>query len=152
MKRHRKDEDLEQRVRRDMSFLFDRCGGVVTSISTQPAGISEISVAAGNVEFQFARNTRDGENVVKVGPRNGLGVWELLPVALAASTGEDPRTLNSPLSFEDDPNSLSYVGLTRLALLLAPRFESLNQAFAPEHYATTRLSMAQIERDVHPNR
>jgi hypothetical protein len=105
MKRHRDDEGIEQRIRRDLAFLFEEYGGVVTSSSRQPAGISEVLVAAGNLEFQFSRNTRDGENLVKVGPRDGLGIWELLPVALAASTGENPRTLNYPISFEDDTES-----------------------------------------------
>jgi hypothetical protein len=151
MKRHRDDEGIEQRIRRDLAFLFEEYGGVVTSSSRQPAGISEVLVAAGNLEFQFSRNTRDGENLVKVGPRDGLGIWELLPVALAASTGENPRTLNYPISFEDDPNLLSYIGLTQLALVLKPRFERLNQAFAAERYATTRPTMAHIERQIHPN-
>jgi hypothetical protein len=151
MKRYPKDEDLERRVRRDLSFLFEEYGGVVTSSTMQWVGISEILVGVGNLEFKFARNARDEENVVKVGPRNGLGIWELLPVALAASTGEDPRALTSPVSFEDDPKLLSYIGLTRLASILRPRFELLSQAFAPEHYATTQLSLAQIERKVHPS-
>jgi hypothetical protein len=85
----RKDADLEQRIRRDLVFLFDKHGATVSSNTLEAFGNSQITVAVGNLEFQFAKNDRDGEARVMVGPRNGHGVWELLRVALAASTGED---------------------------------------------------------------
>ena len=105
----------------------------------------------GHLEFQFSRNEREGEDLVKVAPRDGHSIWELLHVALAASTGEDAKTLTCPVSFSDDPGLLSYVGLTRLASGLRPRLERLNNAFAPENYPATRLRMAQIERGIHPH-
>jgi hypothetical protein len=145
-----KDSDLEQRVRRDLTFLFDQYGAVVSSNTLQAHGNSEVSVAVGNLEFQFAKNERDGENRAVVGPRNGHGVWELLSVALAASTGEDATTLTCPLSYSDNPAGLSYIGLTKLASLLKPRFDRLNEAFAPENYLATRSRTAEIERNVHP--
>jgi hypothetical protein len=54
-------------------------------------------------------------------------------VALAASTGEDSTTLTCPLSYSDNPARLSYIGLTQIASLLKPRFDRLNEAFAPEN-------------------
>jgi len=104
----------------------------------------------GNLEFQFAKNERDGEYRTVVGPRNGHGVWELLQVALAASTGEDPANLSVPISYSDDPAGLSYTGLAKIASVLKPRFDRLNEAFAPENYPATRSRMAQIERVMHP--
>jgi hypothetical protein len=104
----------------------------------------------GNLEFQFAKNDRDGEARVMVGPRNGHGAWELLRAALAASTGEDASVLTFPISFSDDPATLPYVGLTSLAACLKPRFERLNDAFAPQNYPDTRVRMARIERIAHP--
>ena len=95
----RKDVDLEQRVRRDLAFLFDDHGATVRSNTIEDFGNSEVIVAAGNLDFQFANNQMDGELKVSVGPRNGHGVWELLHVALAASTGEDAMTLTFPISY-----------------------------------------------------
>jgi hypothetical protein len=85
-----------------------------------------------------------------VGPRNGHGVWELLQVALAASTGEDASGLTFPISFSDDPATLSYIGLASLAAGLKPRFARLNDAFAPQNYPDTHVRMAHIERRAHP--
>jgi hypothetical protein len=102
------------------------------------------------VRRDLAKNERDREYRAVVGPRNGHGVWELLHVALAASTGEDPTHLSFPISYNDDPAATSYIGLTRLASILKPRVDRLNEAFAPENYPATRFRMAQIERVVHP--
>ena len=146
----RKDVDLEQRVRRDLAFLFEEQGATVRSNTLQDFGNSEVIVAAGNLDFQFAKNPRDGETRVAVGPRNGHGVWELLHVALAAATGEDAMSLTFPISYSDDPAKLSYVGLTRVAEVLRPRFERLDSAFAPDNYFVTHSRMMQIERLVHP--
>ncbi len=144
------DVDLERRVRRDLAFLFEEHGATVSANTLEAYGSSEITVMVGNMEFQFARNERDHEFRVAVAPRNGHGVWELLHVALAASTGEDAATLTVPISYNDDPATLSYIGLTTLAAVLKPRFERLNRAFAPENYPTTHSRMVQIERTVHP--
>ena len=146
----RRDADLEQRVRRDLAFLFDEYGATVSSNTVVAFGNSQITVAAGNLEFQFVKNDRDGDARVMVGPRNGHGVWELLRVALAASTGEDASVLSFPISFSDDPATLSYIGLTRLAAGLKPRFARLNDAFAPQNYPDTHVRMARIERRAHP--
>jgi hypothetical protein len=59
-------------------------------------------------------------------------------------------TLTVPISYNDDPAMLSYIGLTTLAAELKPRFERLNRAFAPENYPATHSRMIQIERAVHP--
>jgi hypothetical protein len=45
---------------------------------------------------------------------------------------------------------LSYIGLTRLASVLEPRFEPVNEVFAPVNYPATHSRMMQIERVVHP--
>ena len=149
-KAERQDLELEQRVRRDLAFLFDQYGATVDSNTVEAYRNSEVSVGVGNLEFQFAKNERDREHRAVVGPRNGHGVWELLHVALAASTGEDPTHLSFPISYNDDPAATSYIGLIRLASVLKPRFDRLNEAFAPENYPATRSRMAQIERIVHP--
>jgi len=149
-KAERQDLELEQRVRRDLAFLFDQYGATVDSNTVEAYCNSEVSVGVGNLEFQFAKNQHDREYRAVVGPRNGHGVWELLHVALAASTGEDPTHLSFPISYNDDPAATSYIGLTRLASILKPRFDRLNEAFAPENYPATRSRMAQIERIVHP--
>jgi len=83
-------------------------------------------------------------------PTKRPGGWELLSVALAASTGEDPTTLTFPISYNDDPAGLSYIGLARLASALTPRLDQLNEAFAPANYAATRSRMVEIERIMHP--
>jgi hypothetical protein len=144
------DSDLEQRVRRDLAFLFDQYGATIRSNSVGAYGNSEVAVAVGHLEFQFAKNDRDGECRAVVGPRDGHGVWELILVALAASTGEDPTALTFPISYSDDPEGLSYIGLARLATVLKPRIDRLNEAFGPENYPATRSRMIQIERIVHP--
>jgi len=156
-KAHNADEDLEERICRDLAFLFDRYRATVSSNTREAFGNSEVTVAVCNVEFKFAKNERDGVFRVLVGPRNGLGVWELIQVALAASTGENPADLSFPLSYNDDPVgqsylglSSSYIGLTILAEILEPRFDRLNEAFAPEKYSDTHSRMMQIERMVHP--
>ena len=82
--------DLERRVRRD---LAEEHGAMVSANTLEAYGSSEITVMVGNLEFQFAKNERDQEFRVAVAPYNGHGVWELLHVALAASTGEDAASL-----------------------------------------------------------
>lgn len=144
------DAELEQRVRRDLAFLFDEHGATVSDSTVGAFGISQVRISVGNLEFEFERNDRDQDFLAVVGPRNGLGVWELLHVALAASTGEDVATLTVPISYSDDPATLSYIGLTKLAAVLKPRFEHLNQAFAPENYPATHSKMIETERIVHP--
>jgi hypothetical protein len=144
------DVDLERRVRYDLAFLFEEHGATVSANTLEAFGNSEITVTAGNLEFQFAKNNRDQEFRVAVAPRNGHGVWELLHIAIAASTGEDAATLTAPISYHDDPAALSYIGLTTLAAVLKPRFEHLNRAFAPENYLATHSRIVQIERAVHP--
>ena len=144
------DADLEQRVHRDLAFLFEMRGAIVTSNTLQAFGNSEVTIAVGNLEFQFAKNRRDDDFRISVGPRNGHGVWESLHIALAASTGEDPGALTFPISYSDDPVKLSYVGFTGLASVLKPRFERLNEAFSSENYPATHARMVQIERRVHP--
>jgi hypothetical protein len=127
----RRDLDLEQRVRRDLAFLFDQYGATLDSNALEAYGNSEVSVGAGNLELQFVKNERDGEyRTTVVGPRNGHGVWEQLQVALAASTGEDPANFSVPISYSDDPAGLSYTGLAKLAFVLKPRFDRLDKAFA----------------------
>ena len=147
----RGDAELEQRVRRDLAFLFEKSGATVSSNAVDAFNNSEVRVVAGNLEFQFAKNGREQEFRVAVGPRDGHGVWELVQVALAASTGEDASALTFRISCSDDPSKLSYMGLTQLAALLKPRFARLNEAFASENYSATRSRMAKIERKVHPS-
>ena len=134
----------------DLRFLFDQHSAMVMSNTLQPYGNSEVSIAVGNIEFQFAKNDRDGENRAFVGPRNGHGVWEMLAVALAASACEDVKTLIYPVSYSADPATLTYIGLTNVAELLKPRLDRLNEAFAPENYPATHSRMVQIERKTHP--
>jgi hypothetical protein len=144
------DVDLEQRIRHDLAFLFDEYGAVVSSNTLDDFGISEVTVAVGNVEFKFEKNDREQESKIAVGPRDGHGLWEPLHVALAASTGEDAAALSVPISYNGDPTKLSYIGLSRVAANLKRRFELLNGAFASENYPTTRARMAHMERTVHP--
>jgi len=146
------DPELQQRIRRDLRFLFERYGAIITSNTRQPYGNSQISLAAGNVEFQFDKNERDGECRVLVAPREGYGVWEIAQVALSASIGDDGKALAFLLSYSDDPVSLSYVGLTELTFLLESRFDRLNEAFTYDNYPATRLRMAEVERELHRRR
>jgi len=141
----RKSASLEVRIRRDLDFLFNREGTAFRSCATDSRGDVEAEVVAGNVVFQFAWNIREGEDRVMVAPRDGRGVWDFVHVALAASTGEDVRSLSVPFSYTDDPGTVSYVGLSQLRFVLQPRFEQLNDAFAPGSYEATRLRMAHIE-------
>lgn len=143
-----KSENLEIRIRRDLDFLFSREGATFRNREMDSRGNVEAEVEAGNVAFQFAWNIRDGEDRVMVAPRDGRGVWEFIHVALAASTGEDVRSLSVPFSYADDPGALSYLGLRRLGSALQPRFDQLNDAFGPESYEATRLRMAHIEREL----
>jgi len=147
----RTDSELEQRIRRDLAFLFDRYGAVIDSNTVEKYGNSEVLVGVGNLQFQFAKNERDSSSRVVVGPRNGHGIWELLHVALAASTDEDSAKLTCPISYTDDPANMSYIGLSKLASVLEPRFEKLNDAFAPDSYQALRSRTAQLERILHPN-
>jgi hypothetical protein len=142
-----RDVDLELRVRHDLAFLFEERGATVSANTLEGFGNSKITVVVGNLEFQFTKNERDR---VVVAPRSGRGVWELLHIALAASTDENPVALTVPISYHDDPAALSYLGLTAVAAVLKPRFERLNRAFAPENYLATHSRMVQIERAVHP--
>jgi hypothetical protein len=146
----RGDVELGQRDRRELAFLFEEYGATVSSNTLEAFGNSEVRVAVGNLEFKFEKNDQESRTHVAVGPRDGHGLWELLHVALAASTGEDAAALSVPISYTDDPARLSYIGLSRLAAILKPRFERLNAAFESEHYPTTRARMVQIERSVHP--
>jgi hypothetical protein len=105
---------------------------------------------AGNVEFKFTKNKRDADYRILVSPRKPHGVWELLHVALAAASGEDARSLIAPVYYDDEPSQLSYIGLTRVAEVLKPRFAQLDSAFNPQNYPATHSRMIQIERLVHP--
>jgi hypothetical protein len=149
-KANRTADLLEERVRRDLTFLFDEYGATVTSNIVERFGAAEVTVAAGSLELCFGKNDRDAADRLLVAPRDGHGVWELLNVALAAATGDDPKSLVVPFSYSDEPTTLSYVGLTRVAEILKPRFARLQRAFAPENYPTTHSRMAEIERMVHP--
>jgi hypothetical protein len=144
------DVALEQRVRRDLEFLFLKYGATVTANTVESFGISELTVETDNVELKFTKNNRDADYRVLVAPRRIDGVWELLQVALAASTGDDAKSLVVPAYFDDEPAELSYVGLTRVAEIMRPRFAQLERAFAPENYRATHTRMVEIERLVHP--
>jgi hypothetical protein len=141
---------LEERVRRDLDFLFADHRARVVSRTAQPFGISEVTVATRNLELKFESNPRDADYRVLLGPHNTSGVWELLHVALAAATGEQPKSLMAPFSYTDEPSDLAYVGLTRVAEILKPRLAQLELAFAPENYAKTHSRAVEIERSVHP--
>jgi hypothetical protein len=69
-----RDVDLERRVRHDLAFLFEEHGATVSGNIHEALGNSEITVTAGNLEFQFAKYDRDQEFRVAVAPRNGHGV------------------------------------------------------------------------------
>ena len=89
-----RDSDLEQRVRRDLTFLFDQYGAIVSSSTLQGHGNSEVSVAVGNLEFQFAKNQRDGEDRAVV----GWGVAEFFPIDTTPSMHiPSRRVLNPPI-------------------------------------------------------
>lgn len=141
---------MEQRIRRDLAFLFEQHGATVRSNTIDRFGFSQIIVAAGNVDFRFTYLKREDDCQVAVGPRDGHGVWELLHVALAAATGESAEGLLVPLSCSDRPSGSSYSGLTGVAALLKPRFAELDKAFAPQNYPAARSRMIDIERAVHP--
>jgi hypothetical protein len=143
---------LEERVRRDLGFLFSEHGATVTSNTAQAFGTSELTLDVRNVAFKFTKNKRDADYRVVVAPRNADGVWELLHVALAAATGDDAKSLIVPVfyDYDDEPSQFSYVGLTRVAEILRPRFVRLDSAFDPQNYPATYWRMVQIERLVHP--
>ena len=149
-KRNASDVSLEQTVRRDLDFLFSEYGATVTSNTVEAFAISELMLDAGNVEFKFTKNKRDADYRILVAPRKQDGIWELLHVALAAATGDDARSLIVPVYYDDEPSQLSYVGLTRVAEVLKPRFAQLDAAFNPQNYPATHLRMIEIERLVHP--
>lgn len=144
------DTGLEKRVRRDLAFLFEEYGAEVTANTVEPFGNSEVMVETGSLVLNFAINERDAEYQVLVAPRDGHGVWELLHVALAAATGEDPNDLIAPFAYSDSPSSPNYLGLTRVAAVLRPRLDQLERAFTPGNYPATRSRMVQIERKSHP--
>lgn|SRR5438105_12396395 len=148
--RGHRDAELETTIRRDLVFLFRDWAATVSSNTREAFGNSEVTIGVQNLEFQFLKNNRDNEFRVAVAPRSGHGVWELIHVALAASTGESAATLKAPILYHDNPASLSYIGLTNLASVLEPRFERLNRAFAPENYPNTHSRMVEIERLIHP--
>jgi len=106
-------------------------------LSREAFGISELIVETSTVDLKFTNNKRDADYRIMVAPRNVDGVWELLQVALAASTGDEANSLVVPVYYDDEPTQLSYVGLTRLAEIMKPRFAQLERAFAPENYPAT---------------
>ena len=150
VQRNASDVSLELRVRHDLDFLFIEYGATVTSNTVEAFGIWELIVDVGNVVFKFTNNKPDTDYRILVAPRNADGTWELLHIALAAATGDDARSLIAPVNYDDEPSQLSYVGLTRVAEVLRPRFKQLDSAFAPANYPATRSQMVQIERLVHP--
>src|ERR1700722_11199414 len=131
------DLALEQRVRHDLEFLFLEYGATVTANTVEPFGISELTVETDSVALKFTKNKRDADCRILAAPRRVDGVWELLHVALAASTGDDVKSLVVPVYYDDEPTELSYVGLTRVAEIMKPRFAQLERAFAPENYPAT---------------
>ncbi|HEY1498401.1 MAG TPA: hypothetical protein VGF88_02370 [Acidobacteriaceae bacterium] len=140
---------MEQRIRRDLAFLFEEHGATVRSNTVDSFGFSQILITAGNVEFRFTYLKREDDCQLAVGPSDGHGVWELPHVALAAATGESTEALFVPLSCGDHPGNPSDLGFTGVASVLKPRFAELNKAFAPENYPATQSRMADIERAVH---
>ena len=146
----KRDKTMEDQIRRDLAFLFEDHGAVIRSNTLEHFGLSEVIVAAGNLDFLFRSNRPDDECEVQLGPNNGHGVWERLHVALAAATGEPVDTLYAPLSCVANSSETRYTGLTRLASILKPRFAALNTAFAPENYPVTHSRMVEIEWTIHP--
>ncbi len=144
------DVAFEQRVRRDLDFLFSGHRATVIANTVEPFGISELIVETPTVTLKFTNNKRDADYRIMVAPRKVDGVWELLNVALAASTGDEANSLIVPVYYDDEPTQLSYVGLTRVAEIMKPRFAQLERAFTPENYPATHSRMVEIERLVHP--
>jgi hypothetical protein len=144
------DVALEQRARRDLDFLFSDYRATVIANTVEAFGIPEFIVETATVELKFTNNKRDADYRIMVAPRNVEGVWELLHVALAASTGDEANSLVVPVYYDDEPTQVSYVGLTRVAEIMKPRFARLERAFAPENYSATHSRMVEIERLVHP--
>jgi len=103
------DVALEQRVRRDLEFLFLEYGATITANTVESFGISELTVETDAVELKFTKNNRDSDYRILVAPRKVDGVWELLHVAMAASTGADDKSLVVPVYYDDEATGLSYV-------------------------------------------
>ena len=106
------DAEFEQRVQRDLAFLFEEYAANVTSNTVGAHRESEVTIAAGNVELRCAKNERDNHCDFTVGPLTDTECGSYFHVAFAASTGEDAATLNVPFSYSDGPTELSYIGLT----------------------------------------
>lgn len=59
---------MEQRIRRDLAFLFEEHGATVRSNTVDSFGFSQILITAGNVEFRFTYLKREDDCQLAVGP------------------------------------------------------------------------------------
>jgi hypothetical protein len=148
--RNRPDDFLEQQVRHNFEFLFVEHEAQITSNVIEIPGVSELTLAVGNLEFKFSNNDRDGDHSVLVAPRNANGVWEMLHIALAAATGEEAESLMVPAVYDRESRKIKYVEFARISEILKPRFSKLDFAFRPENYPSTHSRMVQLERQIHP--
>jgi hypothetical protein len=136
------DRELERRIRRDLAFLFEEHGAIITSNSYYPRafGNAIVELQSGNVLFKVLKDQREHEIRVDVAPVSAPSEWEYLHIALATCTGEISDDLRYSARYDDNPRDEHYVGLSEVAEILAPRLTTLNDAFLPENYERVRAA------------
>jgi hypothetical protein len=66
----KRDKTMEDQIRRDLAFLLEDHGAIIRSNTVEHYGLSEVIVAAGNLDFLFRSNRHDDECEVQLGPNN----------------------------------------------------------------------------------
>jgi hypothetical protein len=140
------DRELETRIRKDLAFLFEEHGASVTSNNYYPRafGNAIVEMQAGNVLFRIVKDRREHEIRVDVAPISQPDEWEFLDTALAICTGENRDNLGYFARYDDNPRKKTYIGMTEIARLLAPRFAALNDSFLPVGYERIRAEYMKL--------
>lgn len=129
------ERELEQDIRREISFLFDEKGGriVANPGARYPRSFdyAAVRVAAGNLLFSFTRGRC--ELTVRVCSVQHPMEWAELQWALASLQKHEQFELNAFSSLRD------------VAEALGPRINDLEQAYSEEHYNETRRFVVDIK-------
>lgn len=128
------DLELEEKVRKDLAFLFRDSAASIISNYCFPGAFGNVVLvlAAGALLLRVVQDR--GEFRVDVAPGHAPTEWKLLALALSAV---EANTQN--------PIPASCSSVQQAAALLAVSLESLRTAFSPTNYASTKSRMYDIE-------
>ena len=126
------DSELEENVRREFDFLFEKCEARISSNGRlRIMDFASVTIDAGNLRIRAARDR--GSVGISLAPIYAVRYWQSLGEALLAIQ-QSPELPKSP------PSSI----LRGAGHQIETNFESLNNAFSETQFAVTRERIREI--------